>query len=1293
MRSPKLQLSRRAYLKTQKTTRNSHCEKSSTQQSPAILWRLLRCVRNDGMRSFAALRLCVRIFCSILTHNGLTAILIISLQLISCQKTELHWQQENGYRWAALNFEHSSGPGFTRMSPEKTGIVKINSLTKEQINANRHLLNGSGVAIGDVDGDGLADVYLCQLDGPNALYKNLGNWQFRDIANEAGVACENQFSTGAVFADIDADGDLDLLVTAIGGPNVCFLNDGAGRFTDFTKESGIQSETGAMSLALADTDGDGDLDLYIINNKKHTIKDLYPAAQRTIDRTVKKVGDSYEVLPGFEEHYSVEIQDGMMLRRLELAEPDMYFLNDGTGRFSKVVLTDGHFIDENGKPAPEYKDWGLSVRFQDMDNDGDPDLYLCNDFESPDRAWINDGTGRFRSIDKLAIRSSSASSMSVDFSDINRDGHVDFFLTEMLSRRHDRRKRQQGPVTPMPKTIGKYDDRPQYMRNSLFLNRGDNTYVEISQFAGIDASEWSWAPLFLDVDLDGYEDLLIVTGHYYDGMDSDIRMRLSTTLARQMKRTESEVFQYPRLDAQNFAFHNCGDLHFDDVSENWGFNAVDISHGMAMGDLDNDGDLDIVYNSLESPPGVYRNEASSNRIAVRLKGLPLNTQAIGAKIRVLGGPVEQSKEVVCGGTYLSGSDQIYVFATGETMGGLTIEVQWRSGLKKQIENARPNRLYEIEETASNGSEHPGIDVKDEKPFFEDVSDLIKHTHHEEPYNDFRRQPLLPNQLCQAGPALLWADVDGDRIDDLFVTSGKGGKPALFRNDSQGRFYPVLSSFFSRNANADQVAAIGWKTTEETYSFLIGHSNYENEKENSYITKVTFKNGATIGSEKIIECKPAIGNMAMADYDNDGDLDLFVGGRVIAGRYPEPASSFLFRNDDGTFSLDKQNSSRFAQIGLVSSGVFSDIDSDGDADLILAVEWGVIAVFKNKGGLFEDATHALGLDEFTGWWNGVATGDLNGDGKMDIIATNWGLNSKFRASKMYPLKIYYGDFDHNGTLDAIQAYADTTRQKYVPETSLVLIGQALPYAVSRIKSFEQFGNASIDDILGGRAREAKILSANNLASTVFINNGEKFLPQLLPDEAQFAPAFYAGVADFDGDGKEDVFLSQNFFATNIETARNDGGRGLWLKGDGDGGLQAVPGQVSGVKVYGEQRGAALGDFNADGRIDVAVSQNGAETILLKNVGAKKGIRVRLLGPGQNRDAIGATARLIFKNGYGPAREIQVGSGYASQNSPTLVFGVSEAPNSVWVKWPDGTQSETAIKNMVDEITIDYCEVTK
>ncbi|MCG8604188.1 VCBS repeat-containing protein, partial [bacterium] len=353
---------------------------------------------------------------------AITALLVILLIKL-WPDTTIRWHEARGYRWAKLTVSSSSKIGFTRMEPSAMGVTSINSLTKEQIVENRHLLNGSGVAIGDVNGDGLLDIYLARLDGPNVLYRNLGNWKFQEVAAETGVACASQFSTGCAFSDVDGDHDLDLLVTANGGPNACFLNDGTGHFTDVTEKSGISSETGAMTLALADIDGDTDLDLYITNNKKRTVRDLYPPHLRTIDRTVEKVGDGYALLPEFQKHYEIEVK-GEVLERFEYAEPDMLFLNDGWGHFSPRSFTDGTFLDEEGNLVPEYKDWGLTARFQDVDNDQDQDLYVCNDFESPDRFWINDGTGTFRAIARLAVRNTSSASMGIDFSDIEGDGDL-----------------------------------------------------------------------------------------------------------------------------------------------------------------------------------------------------------------------------------------------------------------------------------------------------------------------------------------------------------------------------------------------------------------------------------------------------------------------------------------------------------------------------------------------------------------------------------------------------------------------------------------------------------------------------------------------------------------------------------------------------------------------------------------------------------------------------------------------------------------------------------------------------
>ncbi|HIB71294.1 MAG TPA: VCBS repeat-containing protein, partial [Candidatus Marinimicrobia bacterium] len=535
------------------------------------------------------------------------------------QCNSVSWYSDEGFRWKRLSPKgvHS---GLEKISGDLTGIEFQNFVSKENITKNRHLLNGAGVATGDVDGDGFTDVYFCRTEGPNVLYRNLGGWTFEDITERAGVACADQFSTGAVFADIDGDSDLDLLVTALGGPNAAFLNDGSGRFDEVTKEVGFMTNTGATTMALADVDGDGDLDLYMANDKTRSVRDIYPANERTFDMTVRQTEDGWEILPEFRNHFILNVRGGR-LERFEYAEADLFFSNDGTGRFIREQLTDGRFTDGNGDPIEEnYTDWGLTARFQDFDNDGDPDLYVCNDFESPDRIWINNGEGQFSLMPKLAIRNTSAASMGIDFADIDRNGTMDFFVVEMLSRSHKRRKTQMGPMLTTPVSVGEIDNRPQYMRNTLFLNRGDNSYSEIAQYGNVQASEWSWSPHFLDVDLDGYEDILVVTGHYYDAMDADVQLGLKTMIQTRYSQLQSEVFAYGRLATRDFIFRNSGDLTFEEVGEEWGFTSENISHGMALADFDNDGDLDVVVNRLESEAGVYRNDSSAPRIAVRLRG-------------------------------------------------------------------------------------------------------------------------------------------------------------------------------------------------------------------------------------------------------------------------------------------------------------------------------------------------------------------------------------------------------------------------------------------------------------------------------------------------------------------------------------------------------------------------------------------------------------------------------------------------------------------------------------------------
>src|SRR3989441_7986126 len=441
------------------------------------------------------------------------------------------WHAEAGYRWRELSVPRGGQPGFAELPPSQTGIRFTNAVTLDSALWNRHLAQGGGVALGDVDGDGLPDVYLTSNEGSNVLYRNLGGWRFEDITAQAGVALAGRHSTGAVFADVDGDGDLDLVVSTLGGGVALFVNDGHGVFTERTAEAGLASHAASMTMALTDVDGDGHLDLYVANYKTRSAMDVYPPQERAFNQVMREVGrHRFEVVPKFRKDYRVvDRPEYGLVSMQQRADPDGFYLNDGTGHFTLVPWTSGRFRDETGKPLaaiPEY--FALSAKFTDVDGDGAPDLYVCDDFEDPDFLWLNDGTGTFRAVPRRALRNTSNSSMAVDFSDVDRDGHVDFFVADMLGR-GPRRKTQIPTHTPLPKLIGQIDDRPQWQRNTLLRNRGDATFAQIASYAGIDATDWSWDAQFLDVDLDGYEDLLITTGHLWDVMDGDTWERIRTT--------------------------------------------------------------------------------------------------------------------------------------------------------------------------------------------------------------------------------------------------------------------------------------------------------------------------------------------------------------------------------------------------------------------------------------------------------------------------------------------------------------------------------------------------------------------------------------------------------------------------------------------------------------------------------------------------------------------------------------------------------------------------------------------
>ncbi len=1212
------------------------------------------------------------------------------------------WHEATDHRWRELAVPNGR-PGFRSLSPSRTGISFANRISEERLLENQIRSNGSGVAIGDIDGDGLADVYFARLEGPNALYLNRGGWRFEEIAAAAGVDAPDRFSTGAVFADVDGDGDLDLLLTALGGPNALFENDGTGRFRDVTAHAGLESDRGSTTMALADVDGDGDLDLYVANYKRASVNDLFPPEERTMALTIERRGDTIAVAPGFRAHYEVEWR-GNRLRRFQIGEPDRFYLNDGTGRFVESPLDGGRFLDDTGRPLVEAPpDWGLSARFQDLDGDGDPDLYVCNDFQSPDRIWMNDGDGTFRSLAPFAIRTTSASCMAADFSDVEGDGDLDIFAVDMRSR-DPARSRASFPVVGLESGLpGEVATSQQVQRNVLLLDRGDGTYAEAAQYAGLDASGWSWSTLFLDVDLDGDEDLLIPNGHLHDVMDADTQIRLMNAVLEDWRQ---HLLFYRPLRLRNVAFRNDGGLRFVSVGEEWGFGTdEDISHGIATGDLDGDGDLDVIVNRMGDPALVLRNETGAPRVAVRLEGRAPNTQGIGSVIRVLGGAVPaQRKEVAAGGLYLSGSEPLYAFAAGDAE-RVTIVVEWRSGARSRIEDARPDRVYAIREPEppTPGGETGGDSrhsAADDAPLFREVA--LDHLHVETPYDDFARQPLLPYRLSDMGPGVAWVDVDLDGDPDLVIGSGRGGTPTLFRNDD-GRFARVVLTL--PESPLDQSTVLELPTATGAPLILIGQLNYEapdpeTARKSPSVIGIALDPGRIRGEEVqpqlgavVAGDRAGTGPMALADTDGDGDLDLFVGGRVVPAEYPTPADSRLLLDVGGRFAPDTANAAVFASLGLATSAVFSDIDGDGDPDLLVALEWGPIRVFVNEGGRFRDMTTAWGLASHTNRWNGLTTGDFDEDGRPDIVAVAWGLNTGERPTVEHPSRLYWGDLDANGTMDVVPAAWEATLGGYVPLSGFQRLGSALPFVRDELETFSRYARSTVEEALGPAAGRARILEAARLDHVLFLNRGQRFEPVPLPVEAQLAPAFHIGVADVDGDGHEDLFLAQNFSPTAPETERHIAGRGLLLRGDGEGGLEAVPGRESGIRIYGDQRGAAFADYDGDGRIDLIVTQNGAPARLFHNDGGAPGLRVRLAGPPANPYAVGAIVRLEYADGFGPAREVKAGSGHWSQDDPGQVLGLREAPRALLVRWPGGAETRHPVTPGAREIAVRAPDVVR
>jgi enediyne biosynthesis protein E4 len=1185
----------------------------------------------------------------------------LSLAITACASD---WQNFPGGRWQPL--EHRSGgvTGFCLLEPAETGVLFTNTLSEGQGATNRTLYNGSGVGTGDVDGDGLTDIVFAGLQNKVQLFKNLGGWRFTNITQKSGLAVTNVICRGVVLADINGDRAPDVLLSGSGGVR-CWQNDGRGHFTDITGLAGTASPYASFTLALADIDGNGSIDVYVANNRAEDIRDRGEvqlqsvAGKLTIPATLRN---------------RLTVFNGQVL---EFGEPDILLLNDGTGRFRPVNWGAGTFLHQDGqrlRGAP--LDWGLSATFRDLDGDGAPDLYVCNDFWTPDRIWINDGKGTFRAAPDLAFRQISGSSMGVDMADLDLDGNPEVFVVDMLSRSSSWRKRQMAAQPDFSNLPGAITNRPQSLRNTLFRARSDGTYEEIANYAAVSAAEWAWQPLFIDVDLDGHLDLLVSTGHAHDVQDRDARVLVKaaqknyaaiTNAAERQRQFSNDLLAnmhfYPKLATPIVAFRNQGDLKFEDATESWGTSQPGIHHGMATADFDGDGDLDLVINNLNEPAGLYRNESSAPRVAIRLKGQAPNTEAIGALLKLHGqGMPVQRHEIVSGGRYLSGCDPLIVFAAKETNSSMALEIRWRNGKVRTVADIRPNRLYEIAEDPSlDGSAQPAKAILHPK-WFNDASGTLSHVHRDHLYDDFLRQPLLPWRLSQLGPGIAWADLDADGWEDLILGTGAGTTIAVFRNDQKAGFSLLTNAPFNQPLPRDTSTILSLPLRSGETALLAGLASYEDARTN---TACLFQFDPKAGGPMAIlkDLPSSVGPLALSDIDADGELDLFVGARVRPGRWPEAGGSVLLKGREGAWQADPENSGSIASSNCVSSALWTDLNGDGYPELILAGEWSALRIYRNERGKLHiwnwpvrggnSSSSEESLSRMTGLWSSITAGDFDGDGRLDLIAGNWGENGEQQASLERPLCLYAGS-NGNRSLTLVETVYDPVRGAYTASRPLEELGVALNFLAGKYPTHRAYSEATIDELLGSQNSAFHRFEAATLKTILLLNRTTHFEVRALPREVQFAPVFGICIADFNLDGSEDIFLAQNFFATRPGVPRLDAGRGLLLRGDGSGNFSTVAGSESGLLMYGEQRGAAVADFDHDGKPDLVVTQNAAATCLFRNASRRSGLRLKVTGPPKNPNALGAIVRLRCGSFLSAAREIRSGTGYWSQDAPVQIL---------------------------------------
>ena len=1080
---------------------------------------------------------------------------------------------------------------FEPLAAERTGIDLVHAFPEAgKLDLLADQSAGSGVCTGDIDGDGLPDVYITNYDRGSRLYKNLGDCKFRDVTEQANVSARGVWCAGPNFVDIDNDGDLDLYVCVYGSPNQLYVNNGDGTFIECAAERGLDFSGASVMMTFSDYDRDGDLDGYLVTHRvKDDARHKLPANTRAaLDKGIIEFTQNRRVVvtQAYEELFQLMPKGEGRLELIIAGQRDRLYEN-----------VDGHFRLANTQAGIDGFGIGLAATWWDYNGDQFPDLYVSNDYKGADRFYHNNGDGTFIDVIEEVMPHIPWYSMGADTADINNDGLADFLATDMSGTSHFKQKVAMGDMSSNSWFLDLARP-PQYMRNAMFLNGGCGRMFEVAQLTGISSTDWTWSPKFGDLDNDGRIDLFVANGMSRDFMDSDVNEEITSRFDQRWR-------DMPVLKQPNLAYRNQGDLEFVEVGKTWGLASVTASFGASYSDLDLDGDLDLIVTNFAGPVGVFRNNSQGNRLTLSLVGKESNRFAVGAAITLETDEGIQSRYVNSTQGVMSSNEPKVHFGLGRDGKAKRLTVRWPSGREQVFHDLVANHHYLIHEDRAGtampppppkGTRQP-TDAKGESAASSPIQFIETEIfsgvrHRERPFDDFAKQPLLPKKVSQLGPAVATTDVNSDGFADFYFGGASGQPGSLFLGNQE----QTVTEPFLGDAECEDVAAVFFDVdNDEDQDLYVVSGGVEYPAGSSALQDRLYLNDGNGVFRKTTNRIPRLlesgGCVAVGDYDRDGRLDLFIGGRVVPGEFPTGPASRLLRNDDGRLVDEtKTIAPNLLDSRMVTGAVWSDVDGNGWLDLVLTQEWGPVELFINREGKLEHATKEAELSGLTGWWSGIAAADVDSDGDVDFVVTNLGLNTKYHASDEQPLHLYYGDFEGRGVKSIIEA-------KYeggilLPERGKSCSTNAIPSLRTKFPSYKSFAAANLAQIYSEpQLGQALKLEATTLSTGLLMNQGNaKFRFVSLPRLSQVAPSNGCVFVDFNSDSHIDLVLAQNDFSPQRETGRMDGGMGLVLMGDGAGHFRPVWPSKSGIVVTGDARQVVTADLDNDGADDLVFGIN-------------------------------------------------------------------------------------------------------